>query len=135
MPFDFALLGRALRLMLMNAVNSRPGKLDRSTLGQPGKYTYCIAEDEAQSPWAPLHVERGYDGGQSTVTVMAADSRIGRVSIACVPSFASQLLPEILNRFAAEHPQVHITVEDDTAQVAGAVENAIKAAGYETAPA
>ena len=47
---------------------------------------------------------------------MAADSRVGRVSVACVPSFASQILPDVLQRFAAEHPQIHITVEDDTAE-------------------
>lgn len=47
---------------------------------------------------------------------MAADSRIGRVSLACVPSFASQMLPDILNRFTAEHPRIHISVEDDTAE-------------------
>lgn len=47
---------------------------------------------------------------------MAADSRTGRVSLACVPSFASQMLPDILNRFTAEHPRIHISVEDDTAE-------------------
>jgi len=47
---------------------------------------------------------------------LAADSHTGRVSVASVPSFASRLLPEILNRFTQEHPDVHITVEDDTAE-------------------
>lgn len=47
---------------------------------------------------------------------LAAESRIGRVSLACVPSFASQMLPGILNRFTAGHPRVHISVEDDTAE-------------------
>ena len=47
---------------------------------------------------------------------MAADSRVGRVSIACVPSFASRMLPEILSRFSRAHPDIHITVEDDTAE-------------------
>lgn len=46
---------------------------------------------------------------------LAAESRIGRVSIACVPSFAGELLPDILSRYATEHPDVHISVEDDTA--------------------
>lgn len=47
---------------------------------------------------------------------MAAESRIGRVSIACVPSFASRMLPAILSRFSGAHPEIHITVEDDTAE-------------------
>lgn len=47
---------------------------------------------------------------------LAADSRTGRVSVASVPSFATRLLPEVLNRFTEHHPDVHITVEDDTAE-------------------
>jgi hypothetical protein len=49
-----------------------PGGLDRSTLGHPGKFTYCVAEDEDGSPWTPLSVERGVPAGASAVTVLAA---------------------------------------------------------------
>ena len=41
-------------------------------MGHPGKYSYCIAEDEENSPWEPFHVERGFDREASTVTVMAS---------------------------------------------------------------
>ena len=44
-----------------------------------------------------------------------ADKRVGRVAIACVPSFASELLPRILDRFAARYPQIQLEVADDTA--------------------
>jgi hypothetical protein len=71
-----ATIGRAIRLVMMNAINTRPGKLDRSTLGHPGKYTLCFAENEADSPWEPLHVERGYRPQESTVTVFAAEAVI-----------------------------------------------------------
>jgi len=71
-----ATIGRALRLVMMNAINTRPGKLDRSTMGNPGKYTLCFAENEAESPWEPLHVERGYRADESTVTVFAAEAVI-----------------------------------------------------------
>ena len=64
-----ATVGRSVRLLLINALENHPGILDRSTLGHPGKYTYCIAEDEEESPWEPLHVERGFAPGSSTVTV------------------------------------------------------------------
>ena len=50
-----------------------PGILDRSTQGQAAKYTFCVAENEAESPWEPLHVERGFNASESTVTVTAAD--------------------------------------------------------------
>ena len=56
-----ATIGRALRLVLLNVGGGRPGDLDKSTLGHPGKYTYCVAENEAASPWAPYHVEKGFD--------------------------------------------------------------------------
>jgi DNA-binding transcriptional LysR family regulator len=46
---------------------------------------------------------------------MAAEKRIGQISIACVPSFASQKLPAILEVFARRYPDVHIGIEDDTA--------------------
>jgi hypothetical protein len=71
-----ATLGRAVRLVMMNAINTRPGKLDRSTIGSPGKYSLCFAENEAESPWEPLHVERGFRADESTVTVFAAESVI-----------------------------------------------------------
>lgn len=66
-----ATIGRAVRLILMNACASIPGLFDRSIFGEPGKYSYCIAENEAESPWEPLHVERGFAPTQSTVTVFA----------------------------------------------------------------
>jgi hypothetical protein len=68
-----ATVGRALRLVMRNVCGSRPGLLDRGTLGHPGKLSYVIAENEAESPWTPLHVERGFRPEQSTVTVFAAN--------------------------------------------------------------
>ena len=67
-----ATVGRAIRLILINVLQNHPGVLDLSTLGHPGKYSYCIAEDEENSPWEPFHVERGFPGDASTVTVFAA---------------------------------------------------------------
>ena len=69
-----ATIGRALQLIVRNVGGGRPGEVDMSTLGQPGKYTACIAEHEELSCWEPLHVERGFDRDQSTVTVFAAEA-------------------------------------------------------------
>lgn len=66
-----ATIGRAVRLMLFNIGGARPGIGDMSTLGNPAKYTACIAEFEEESPWESLHVERGFAKDQSTVTVAA----------------------------------------------------------------
>jgi hypothetical protein len=70
-----ATVGRALRLVLINGCGARPGTLDRATLGHPGKYSFCIAEDEASLPagWPPVHVERGLATEQSAVTVVASE--------------------------------------------------------------
>jgi hypothetical protein len=68
-----ATIGRALRLVILNCLGAQPGVLDRSTQGHPGKYTFCIAELEEESPWEPLHVERGFSRDASTVTVFAAE--------------------------------------------------------------
>jgi hypothetical protein len=69
-----ATIGRAVRLVMMNVINTRPGFLDRATLGTPGKYSFCFAENESRHPWEPLHVERGYRPEQSAVTVYASNS-------------------------------------------------------------
>ena len=71
-----ATIGRALRLIVTNATGAEPGVLDKSTFGHPGKYTWCVAEAEEATPWAPLHVERGFAEHQSTVTVFAGLSPI-----------------------------------------------------------
>ena len=69
-----ATIGRAVRLALLNIGGGAPGVLDRATLGQPGKYSYCLGENEAENPWQPLHVERGFSPEDSTVTVFGAEA-------------------------------------------------------------
>jgi hypothetical protein len=69
-----ATIGRAVRLILLNVGGGWPGELDKCTLGSPAKYTYCVCENEAQSPLAPYHVEQGYKAGDSTVFAMAAEA-------------------------------------------------------------
>lgn len=67
-------IGRALQLIVRNIGGGRPGEVDMSTLGQPGKIGVCIAEYEELSCWEPLHVERGFQRDQSTVTLFAAEA-------------------------------------------------------------
>ena len=66
-----AAIGRALQLVIRNIGGGRPQEVDRATLGNPGKYTYCFAEDEEGSSWEPLAAERGVPPGRSAVTVFA----------------------------------------------------------------
>jgi hypothetical protein len=74
-----ATIGRALQLVIRNVGGGRPGEVDRATLGNPGKYTFCFAEDEAGSPWEPLAVERGLAPGTDAVTLFAGEGVRGMV--------------------------------------------------------
>jgi len=67
-----ATIGRAVRLILINIGGGLPGEVDKSILGMPGKYTFCLGELEEQSPWEPFHVEQGYARDESTVTVISS---------------------------------------------------------------
>jgi len=66
-----ATIGRALQLIVRNVGGGRPQEVDRATLGNPGKYTYCFAEDEEGSSWEPLSADFGVPRGVSAVTVFA----------------------------------------------------------------
>ena len=65
-----ATIGRALRFVLNNIGGGMPGKVDKACHGQPGKYSFCIAENEDANSWEPFHVERGYARDDSTVSVI-----------------------------------------------------------------
>lgn len=68
-----ATIGRALNLILRNLGGARSGELDRSTLGGPGKYTFCFAENERDPRWQPLAQARGIAAGRSAVTLFQGD--------------------------------------------------------------
>ena len=72
-----AAIGRAVQLVVRNVGGGRPGEVDRATLGHPAKYTFCFPEHEERSRWDPLHVERGFARGDSTVTVYAGSGPVG----------------------------------------------------------
>ena len=70
-------LGRALQLILLNLGGARPDAIDMSALGNPGKFSYCIAENEEENPWQPLHVDNGLARHQSAVTLFACEAPHG----------------------------------------------------------
>jgi AhpC/TSA family protein len=70
-------LGRALQLILLNLGGARPDAIDMSALGNPGKFSYCIAENEEENPWQPLHVDNGLTRDQSAVSLLAAEAPHG----------------------------------------------------------
>jgi len=72
-------IGRALQLTLRNVGGARPGGVDRATLGNPGKLSFCFAENEEDSPWEPLAASRGVAAGRSAVTLFAGEGPRGVV--------------------------------------------------------
>ena len=91
-------IGRALRLMVSLTGGGYPGRMDRATLGHPGKIGLCLAEDELVSPWEPLHVERGFEPDQSVVTLIACDAPM---SISDHRSLSPEELTNVLGWAAA----------------------------------
>jgi hypothetical protein len=66
-------IGRALQLIIRNVGGGRPGGVDRAAHGNPGKLSFCFAEDEEGSPWESLAVERGFSPDASTVTLFPGE--------------------------------------------------------------
>jgi hypothetical protein len=66
-------IGRAVQLVVRNVGGGKPGEVDRAAHGQPGKLSFCFAEDEAASPWTPLCTNFGFDAGTDTVTVFPGE--------------------------------------------------------------
>ena len=66
-------IGRALQLVIRNVGGGRPGGVDRAAHGNPGKLSFCFAEDEEGSPWESLAVERGFAPDISTVTLFPGE--------------------------------------------------------------
>jgi hypothetical protein len=89
-----ATIGRALRLIAVNVGGARPGVISMSTMGHPGRYTYCIGEHEEASPWEPLHVEHGFAPGDSTVAAFAGEAPHG------VYDHRSRTAPDLLATIA-----------------------------------
>lgn len=69
-----ATIGRAVRLVARNIFGASTGDMDATSMGNPGKYTLCFAEQDPPAPWEPLRVQLGYESSDTTVTVMATES-------------------------------------------------------------
>ena len=106
-----ATIGRAVRLIVRNVGGAIPGGTERSTLGNPMKFTMSFAEHEQRNPWSPLHVERGFEPDESVVTVFTMTS--GPVLAVDQDSrSASQLAGSFgLCAESAFHPKAHFATE------------------------
>lgn len=103
-----ATIGRAVRLALRNMGGARPGGTERSTLGNPMKFTMCFAEWEERSTWEPLHVERGFKAEESVVTLFGMTS--GPVLIVDQTSVHSEQLAKsmAMSLQSVHHPKSYM---------------------------
>jgi hypothetical protein len=111
-----ATIGRFVRLIQRNVGGSYPGTTCKATLGWPGKYSICIGENEEASPWEPLHVERGFNADQSTVTAISADASIrasdldSTKAVGILTNFAQRMEgpsgPEAIMVICPEHAKI-----------------------------
>jgi peroxiredoxin len=112
-------VGRAFQLILLNIGGGRPDGIDMSALGNPGKFSFCIAENEEENPWEPFHVTRGLRREQSAVSLFAAEPPRGvsehtapaaqtvletiSFALATVWSYRTCLMPEAIVILCPEH--------------------------------
>jgi peroxiredoxin len=112
-------LGRAFQLILLNIGGGRPDGIDMSALGNPGKFSFCIAENEEENPWEPFHVTRGLRREQSALSLFAAEPPRGvsehtapagktvletiSFALATVWSYRTCLMPEAIVVLCPEH--------------------------------
>jgi len=88
-------IGRAVQLTIRNVGGGRPGEVDRATHGNPGKLSFCFAEDEDGSPFGTLAAERGIPVGVDAVTVFAGEGP------RCAVDQLARTPEELTNSFAA----------------------------------
>ena len=69
-----AAIGRAVRLIMHNLGGGWPAAVAFAGLGQPGRYTLCLAEDEAFNPWESLREELGFAAEDNVLVVQRAES-------------------------------------------------------------
>jgi len=69
-----AAIGRAVRLIMHNLGGGWPAAVAFAGLGQPGRYTLCLAEDEEFNPWESLREELGFAVEDNVLVVQRAES-------------------------------------------------------------
>jgi hypothetical protein len=117
-----ATLGRAMRLVLMNIGGARPGHRDRATHGQPSKFSFCIGEAAATSPWDAYHTDRlGLDPAVSAVTVFGSENphnvndHVSTDAVGLLGTCASTIANLGANTAHYSHGEIHVVLSPEHA--------------------
>ncbi|MFC1919973.1 hypothetical protein ACFLWX_04200 [Chloroflexota bacterium] len=123
-------IGRAIRLILWNLGRNFPGEVDKSSFSHPGAWSYCLAENEKESPWEPLHVERGLPKGSNGVTVFSCEAPHSVVSHGDIEETLGQIVRSLTttahNNFFAMGELLIILSPRDVKQLAASGWNKVK---------
>lgn len=101
-----ATVGRALNLLLRNVGGNHPGVTDQATFSHPGEWSFCIAENEEESPWEPFHVARGFDRDDDVVTAFACEAPVGVIGIHAPVRRQLEALADTMARTGGNNVQV-----------------------------
>lgn len=104
-------IGRAVRLILQSTGGAQPGVVDRATHGHSGKFTYCLAENQQETPWESLATRRKLETHKSIVTVFAGEAPLNVQEHSA--SSANEILDALSNVTSGIVPLIH-THESDT---------------------
>lgn len=69
-----ATIGRSVRLILMNLGAGLPGKASATIFSSPIRYTACLGENVALSPFETLAVSRGYSPDDNVISCAMVES-------------------------------------------------------------
>lgn len=69
-----AAIGRAVRLIMHNLGGGWPAAVAFAGLGQPGRYTLCLAEDDEFNPWESLREDLGFAAEDTVLVLQRAES-------------------------------------------------------------
>jgi hypothetical protein len=103
-PFNYAnaVIGRAWTLMTINLADARLGETFMASQGHNLNYNnMCCAENEENSVWEPLHVEKGFRSDQSVVSLFRGWSVINSMGAANSIRPASEETAIMLKAFSA----------------------------------
>ena len=104
-------IGRALQLTIRNVGGGRPGEVDRAAHGNPGKLSFCFAEDEVGSPFSSLSVSRGFDASQNTQSQssLAKAHVVSLINLRASPNTSHKLWLHVCERFIIRSCRLHLT--------------------------
>ncbi len=140
-------IGRAVQLIIRNIGGGRPGEVDRATHGNPGKISFCFAEDELGTPWTTLSESRGISRTTDAVTVFPGEGprcvvdQLARDPESLTNTFAACLRtlhnPKSVLAFDAilvmgpEHARVYADAEWDRDRVLSEIHDRLQIPGSE----